>query len=279
MIKLEKLDKKQDKDKKIKQLDALLKEEKSARKFWEIKAAANSSDTGEIYIYGDIVSYKWFDNDITAADFAKDLKALGDIKTLNVYINSYGGSVFQGQAIYSILKRHSAEKNVFIDGIAASIASLIAMAGNKIYMPANAMMMIHNPWGVAMGNAQDMRKMADELDKVRETMIPAYLNKAGDKLTEDKLVELLDAESWFTAQECVEYGLCDELLEEKEMAASVGTEMLKNYKNVPENVKKLLLESPVDSQKEAEMKERAAMLKESKSNLERLNTTMEEIFQ
>ena len=106
-----------------------------------------------------------------------------------------------------MLKRHNAEKHVYVDGIAASIASLIAMAGDVVYMPANAMMMIHNPWGISMGDAHAMRKMADELDKIREAMIPAYLNKSGEKLTEEGLVDLLDAESWLTAQECFDYGL------------------------------------------------------------------------
>lgn len=254
---------------------AVLDKNKANKKFWEIKASGNDADTGEIYIYGDIVSYKWDDADVTAADFAKDLNALGDIKTLNIYINSYGGSVFQGQAVYSILKRHSAEKNVYVDGIAASIASLIAMAGDNIYMPENAMMMIHNPWGFAMGNAQEMRQMADSLDKIRKAMIPAYLNKTGEKLTEDKLVELLDAESWLTAQECYDYGLCDKLLEEKKIAASVSTEMLEKYKNVPDALKGQNLDGAADKLSE---EERAAMLRESKTNLERLNTIMEDIY-
>ena len=271
---------KNDKDKKIKQLEALLKEEKSARKFWEIKAAADSSDAGEVHIYGYITSYPWDDTDVSAKSFKDELDELGNIKTLNVYVNSYGGAVFQGQAIYSILKRHSAYKNIYIDGIAASIASLIAMAGDTVYMPENAMMMIHNPLSWGFGNANDLRKEAETLDKVREAMIPAYLNKAGEKLTEEKLIELLDAETWLTAQECLDYGLCDELLAEKKAAASINAEIFAAfYKNIPENIKTMLSSSPVDSQKEAEMKVRAAMLKESKSNLERLNTTMEEIFQ
>jgi len=245
---------------------SILDKNKTNKKFWEIKAAADSDDTGEVYIYGDIVPYKWLDGDVTAADFAKDLKALGDIKTLNIYINSCGGSVFEGQAIYSILKRHSAEKNIYVDGIAASIASLIAMAGDNIYMPANAMMMIHNPWGFAMGNAQEMRKMADDLDKIREAMIPAYLNKTGEKLTEDKLVELLDAETWLTGQECVDYGLCDELLEEKKIAASVSTEMLKNYKNVPDALKGKNLDGAADKLSE---EERTKMIQELKASIKK----------
>ncbi len=208
------------------------------KKFWEVKAAAN--DVGELYIYGDITSYKWDDTDITAKDFAEDLKALGDLKTLNIYLNSLGGSVFQGQAIFSILKRHSAYKNVYIDGIAASIASVIAMAGDTISMPKNAMVMIHNPWTFAMGNSADLRKEADALDKIRESMIVAYMDKIQGKTTEEELIDLLDAETWLTAQDCFDRGFCDELLDEKEIAAScLDSKMLSNYKNIPDSLKNL----------------------------------------
>ena len=208
------------------------------KKFWEVKAAAN--DVGELYIYGDITSYKWDDTDITAKDFAEGLKALGDLKTLNIYLNSLGGSVFQGQAIFSILKRHSAYKNVYIDGIAASIASVIAMAGDTISMPKNAMVMIHNPWTFAMGNSADLRKEADALDKIRERMIVDYMDKIQGKTTEAELIDLLDAETWLSAQDCFDRGFCDELLDEKEIAAScLDSKMLSNYKNIPDSLKNL----------------------------------------
>jgi len=235
------------------------------KKFWEIKNSADN--TGEVFIYGDIVSWKWDDTDVTAADFKKDLDALGDIKTLNVYINSYGGSVFQGQAIYSILQRHSAEKHVYVDGIAASIASLIAMAGDKIYMPANAMMMIHNPIARCVGNAQDMRKTADELDKIREAMLPAYLDKAGDKLTEDKLIELLDAETWLTAQDCLAYGLCNEVLEDKQVAACADTQMLETFKNVPEALK-------ATSKSKEDEEARQSIIAKSRETLSQINNIL-----
>ena len=194
----------------------------------------------ELYIYGDIVSHKWDDTDVTVKDFAEDLKALGDLKTLNIYLNSLGGSVFQGQAIYSILKRHSAHKNVYIDGIAASIASVIAMAGDTILMPKNAMVMIHNPWTFVMGNSADLRKEADALDKIRESMIVAYMDKIQDKTSEEQLAELLDAETWLSAQDCFDRGFCDEILDAKEIAAScLDSEMLSNYKNTPDSIKNL----------------------------------------
>lgn len=208
---------------------------RTINKFWEVKNATEEN-TGEIYIYGDIVSYKWYEEDTTAKSFKEDLDALGDVDVLNVYINSPGGSVFQGQAIVSILKRLNSNIKVHIDGVAASIASVIAMAGHTIHMPSNAMMMIHNPWTWTYGNANELRKQADDLDKIRESMISMYLDKAGDKLDRDTLIDLLDKETWLTAQECYDYGLCDVVEEEKEIAASINMDMLSKYKNTPKEL-------------------------------------------
>lgn len=207
------------------------------KKFWRIEAVDDK--TGELHIYGAITSYKWDKDDpeVTAKEFKEDLDALGDIDILNLYINSPGGLVFQAQTIYSILKRHKAHINVYVDGLAASSASLIAMAGDTIIMPENAMMMIHNPSTCAWGTANELRKQADTLDKVRESMIVAYLAKAGDNLSEEELIKLLDAETWLTAQECYDYGLCDVLEEEKQVAACVNEELFAQYKNVPEQFK------------------------------------------
>ncbi|KIN79928.1 head maturation protease, ClpP-related [Clostridium botulinum] len=206
------------------------------KKFWEVKNSTENENIGETYIYGDIVSYKWDDTDTTAKSFKEDLDSLGDIDTLNIYINSPGGSVFQGTAIYNIIKRHKAKINIHVDGVAASIASVIAMAGDTIFMPRNSMMMIHNPWTFAWGNANELRKQADDLDKIRESLIEAYLSKSGDKLSRETLIEIMDNETWLTAQECYDYGLCDELVEEKEIAASINTELFAKYKNTPKEL-------------------------------------------
>lgn len=200
-------------------------------KFWSVKAESNKR--GSLYIYGTITAYKWDDADVTAKQFADDLEALGDVDALDVFINSPGGSVFQGQAIYSILKRFGEKTpvHVHVDGLAASIASVIAMAGSTVTMPRNAMMMVHNPWSIAIGNAADFRKEADTLDRIRVALIEAYMSKVN--ITEDKLSELLDAETWLTAQECHDYGFCDELGEEKQVAASVDPEIMAHYRNAP----------------------------------------------
>ena len=207
----------------------------SNKKFWDIKA--QSEKIGEVYIYGSIVRYRWDDEDTTAMSFKKDLEALGDIDTLNIYVNSPGGSVFQAQAIYNIIKRHKSQKTAHIDGLAASAASFLIMTADKIIMPKNATMMVHNPIALVIGNAKDLRHEADALDKIAVGMIEAYLSHTGDKLTEDKLKELLDAESWLTAQEAYDYGLADEIAEVKDVAACVDPDIFALYKNVPEAFK------------------------------------------
>lgn len=209
------------------------------KKFWEFKNAVDT--VGELFLYGDISGYEsWWDDVITPKQFKEDLDNLGDITTLNIYINSGGGDVFAGQAIHSMLRRHKATKNVYIDGLAASIASVIAVAGDKVIMPKNAMMMIHKCWTWTMGNANDMRKMAEDMDKIDESIVAAYVEKTG--LEKDKIVELMDAETWMTAEDAVSYGFADEIEDTKQVAASIGkgrmvmngqTFDLSRYRNPP----------------------------------------------
>lgn len=239
------------------------------KRFWEFKNAANKS--GELYIYGVITSYKWDESDTTAQSFKNELEALGDIDTLNVYINSPGGSVFQGQAIHTILKRHKAAVNVHIDGIAASIASVIAMAGDKVYMPKNAMMMIHKPWNVIAGNANALRKAADALDKIEESVVEAYLSKTGDAVSQEKLSQMLDDETWLTAQECLEYGLCDEVVEAKEVAACIDAEVIAHFKNVPESLKNAMKKPDVA---QISQEDREKMIAESQESIKNINSIL-----
>ena len=167
-----------------------------------------------LYIYGDIVSYEWDESDVSAFGFKQDLDAIGDVSEINVHINSNGGSTFQGLAIYNLLKQHKAKINTYIDGIAASAASIIAMAGNKVYMPKTSLMMIHNCWTYAMGNAEELRKTAEDMDKIASAYKEAYLAKI--KIDEDKLNKLLEDETYLTAKECIEMGFADEIIENKE---------------------------------------------------------------
>lgn len=189
-----------------------------------------------MYIDGEIVTDEYEDSDTSAAGFRDALKQLGDVKNINLHINSPGGSVFEGIAIYNMLKQNPAHINVYVDGVAASIASVIAMSGDTIFMPSNAMMMIHNPWTMAVGNANELRKQADDLDQITKSSVQTYLAKAGDKLDEQTLKQLMDNETWLTAQEALDYGLADEVMEPSKIAASINKRFMERYKHVPEQL-------------------------------------------
>lgn len=189
------------------------------KRMWEIKQSATPGAL-ELYIYGDVQpdSYDWWNDEViesetSANHFRSELAKYPDVSQINIYINSYGGSVFEGTAIYNQLKRHPAQKIVYVDGFACSIAAVIAMAGDKVIMPKNTMMMIHNAWNVAIGNATQLRKAADDLDVIMDANRQAFLQKTGDKLTEENLIQMMAAETWLTAAQCIEYGLADEYAE------------------------------------------------------------------
>src|SRR5690606_2072539 len=189
------------------------------RKFWQFRAAADDPKVGELLLYGEISDFTWWGDEVTPRQFREDLEALGDIDELRVYINSPGGDVFAGQAILSTLKRHKARKVVYVDGLAASAASVVAMAGDVIRMPRNSMMMIHNVWTIAVGDANELRGVADALDRISETIVAAYEEKTG--LERDAIKAMMDAETWMTAEEAVEKGFADEIEEAKQVAASL----------------------------------------------------------
>lgn len=200
--------------------------------WYSIKAKAN--DTAEISIYDEIGFWG-----VSAASFAQDLKSCGNnLKQINLHIHSPGGDVFDGIAIYNLLKNHPANVTVYIDGLAASMASVIAMAGNEVIMPENAMMMIHKPWGIQGGDAEDMRKYADLLDKVENTLIPAYASKTGK--TPEELAEMLSAETWLNGKECVEQGFADKLAEPLVAMASIKSRKLEDFENMPKAMKDML---------------------------------------
>ena len=200
--------------------------------WYSIKAKAN--DTAEISIYDEIGFWG-----VSAASFAQDLKSCGNnLKQINLHIHSPGGDVFDGIAIYNLLKNHPANVTVYIDGLAASMASVIAMAGNEVIMPENAMMMIHKPWGIQGGDAEDMRKYADLLDKVENTLIPAYATKTGK--TPEELAEMLSAETWLNGKECVEQGFADKLAEPLVAMASIKSRKLEDFENMPKAMKDML---------------------------------------
>ena len=206
---------------------------KERKPMWEIRQSANAG-TLDIYIYGDVEgdSYDWWTDEViesetSANHFRDELAKRPNATQINIYINSYGGSVFEGTAIYNQLRRNPAHKTVYIDGFACSVASVIAMAGDEIVMPRNALMMIHNMWMGAVGNAAELRKAADDLDVINAAGRGAYLAKAGDKLPEEKLIEMMDAETWLTAEDCITYGLADRFADQ-DADMKNAAEVLKN---------------------------------------------------
>ena len=186
-------------------------------------AMSNRASVGEVSIFDEIGM-----GGISAGDFHKELTALGDVAHIALSINSPGGDVFAGLGIFNQLKRHKAAIIVTIDGIAASIASVIAMAGDRVVMPENAMMMLHDPSGLVLGNAKNMRDLAASLDKIKAGMISAYTAKTG--MDRGKIAEMMDVETWMTAQEAVDMGFADSIEEPVKMAARFD---LSKFRNAP----------------------------------------------
>jgi len=178
------------------------------KKCWDIKNEANS-ESADLLLYGEISDSTWWGDEITPAQFASDLVLLGG-KDVNVRINSPGGDVFAAHAILSQLKAYAGNVTVHVDGLAASAATIVMMAG-KVVMPSNAMVMIHNPAVGLVGyyNAEDMTKMASDLEIVKQSIVAAYKTKS--KMDDKKLSKLMDAETWMTAETAKEYGFADEV--------------------------------------------------------------------
>jgi ATP-dependent protease ClpP protease subunit len=184
-----------------------------AKSWYNMTPAKAEGGAAEILLYDVIGGWG-----VSAKQFAEDLKALGG-GSITLRINSPGGDVMEGAAIYNILKADGRPVTAYIDGLAASMASVVAMAAGRVVMPANALMMIHNPWTVSAGDAERLRKDADLLDKIKGQIVGAYEAKCGAKKTHDEIVAMMDAETWMDGKEAVEAGLADECGEELKAAA------------------------------------------------------------
>ena len=204
---------------------------KPEESWYSISAA--SRGVAEVMLYDDIGAWG-----ISARQFARDLAALGDVSQINLRIHSGGGDVMDGTAMYNILRGHSARVEVYIDGMAASMASVVAMAGDVIYMPANSMMMIHKPWGGQVGDADDMREYADLLDKVEGTLIQAYARKSGKSV--DEIAALLKVTTWMDGNEAVAAGFADQVIEPIKAAAQLNSKRLEEYTSMPPHMKNLM---------------------------------------
>lgn len=191
-----------------------------------------AGQSATINIYGDITSFPWLDGDVSSASLSKQLEELKDVTDITVYINSYGGEVAEGLAIYNSLKRHKAKITTVCDGFAASIASVIFMAGDERIMNDSSLLMIHNAWTYCAGNAQELRKQADDLEKITAASVVAY--KAHSSLSEEEIKELMDNESWISPDEAMEYGFATSIEKTESKAANQSVkkrlfEIIKQY--------------------------------------------------
>lgn len=180
------------------------------RKFWNWIKNQNEggSEMRTLFLNGPISDESWFGDEVTPKLFKDELTA-GD-GPISVWINSPGGDVFAAAQIYNMLMDYPSDVTVMIDGLAASAASVIAMAGTEVQMSPVAMMMIHNPATVAIGDSEEMKKAVKMLDEVKESIMNAYEIKTG--LPRDKISKMMDAESWFNANKAVELGFADKIM-------------------------------------------------------------------
>jgi ATP-dependent Clp protease protease subunit len=204
------------------------------------RASLQTNGTLELLVYEDIGENWWDGGGVTAKTVRQQIDQAGTFTRIAVRINSPGGDAFEGIAIHNVLRAQKMPVDVFVDGIAASAASIIAMAGDNITMGSNAMMMIHNAWSFCSGDAGDMRKMADTLDKVSASVAQTYIDRA--KLSAADVKEMMDAESWLGAQECLDKGLCTAIAQNDEnddaaMAMAGSFKALKRLKNVPRTLR------------------------------------------
>lgn len=189
----------------------------------------NKAEEATVYIYDEI---SWFG--VQAEQFVKDLNNI-KAKKIHLRVNSPGGSVFDGTSIYNAVKQHPASVIAHVDGLAASIASVIIMAADEVHMSENAFLMIHEPFSFVIGNADDMRHEADLLDKVGGTIMQTYMDKTGKG--EDEIKDMMAKETWFTAQEASDMGFCDHVDKETKEKAQLVLFDLSVFANVPDTLK------------------------------------------
>lgn len=189
----------------------------------------------DIFIYGDITSWEWLESDVSSYTLAKEIEGL-DVDVINVYINSYGGEVAEGLAIYNQLRRHKAKVKTYCDGFACSAASVVFMAGDERIMSNASLLMIHNAWMYTVGDPNQLRKDAEDLEKITEASINAYMSRVN--ITEEKLKEMMDAETWITPADALEMGFATSIID-----GGVS-------KNASQSVKKQLMSMIIQRQTE-----------------------------
>jgi ATP-dependent Clp endopeptidase proteolytic subunit ClpP len=201
-----------------------------------MKIKNQTDESADLYFYGDIVSSWWgaWDDADQYPEAIRDFLNGVEGKNLNIYINSGGGSVFAGIAIYNMLKRHQGNKTVYVDGLAASIASVIALAGDKVVIPSNAFMMIHKPWNGMYGNSTDFRKMADDLDAIEQGIMNVYADNLKDGIDIETIRQMVQEETWLNGLEAAKY-FNIEVVQENQAVACIS-DQFKNYHKVPKSL-------------------------------------------
>ncbi len=190
-------------------------------KWYNIQNKANK--VAEVYIFDEIGSHG-----VTAQKFIEEIKGLGD-RPINIRINSLGGDVFNGMAIHNVLKKRTYNTTVYIEGIAASIATIIALGADEVIMAENSLFMIHNAWGGVMGDAKEMRKSAATLEKISNELTEIYVKKTG--LSYEAISEMMDNETWLSADEAYELGFVDSISDAMKIAAKYDVSKFKNITN------------------------------------------------
>lgn len=186
-----------------------MKHKNQKKKYFSLASAWRTAD---IFIFGDIVSWEWLESDVSSYTLARAIQDL-DVDTISVHINSYGGEVAEGLAIHNSLKNHPAQVRTVCDGFACSAASVVFMAGDERVMNPASLLMVHNAWSSASGNAKELRKAADDLETISSASAETYRAKVN--LSEEELTALLDNETWITPADAVAWGFATEVLEEE----------------------------------------------------------------
>lgn len=233
---------------------------KKLNTFFEVKASADGK-SADVFILGEITPFAWEEEgEMSSIAFKRVLDEIGEVSLINLYVNSPGGSVFEGIAIANMLKRHKAKVIGYVEALAASIASNIIASCDEVRMPSNAMLMIHNAINFARGNSAELRKQADDLDRINGMQVETYLSKVNGKISEEKLRQMMDEETWLSAQQAFDIGLCDVVESSNNAVASITDKYIKEFKNSPQ-----ALQAPNKNVLTEE--ERKSVLAESEANL------------
>ena len=229
----------------MKMNNKLIQAVESNAPYWEIKNKTETS--ADLYVYSTISRWGADWGELSSKDVINAVKGLGNISQLNIHINSPGGSVAEGLAIRAFLAQQSFKKTVYIDSLCASIATAIAFGiGAGVHMEETALVMIHRAWTYTEGNAVQLRKEADVLDKHDAQLKKVYLERTNGNLSEDEIIKMMDEETWLDADECLEYGFIDAIETVSQAAACLPEAFFDAYENVPDSVVKVLDKAPED---------------------------------